>query len=120
MIVTSRESRVARGASLALVLLTVSAYPPIRLSAQSIADKVKGLTKFDGFVPLLLGRGNGQALFRGHAGPGDDLRRLAARRPGSNDIGLDRGQLSGERIVRFDSGRSQGAAHPAQPPLTGP
>ena len=100
--VTSRESRVARGASLALVLLIVSAYPPIRLSAQSIAEKVKGLTKFDGFIPLYWDAATGKLFLE--VTPGQEMIYVVSLPAGlgSNDIGLDRGQLSGERIVRFD------------------
>ncbi|HKP28461.1 MAG TPA: zinc-dependent metalloprotease [Gemmatimonadales bacterium] len=102
MRVTSRESRVARGAFLALCLLVPTASPSARLSAQSIADKVKGLTKFDGFIPLYWDAASGKLFFE--VTPGQEMIYVVSLPAGlgSNDIGLDRGQLSGERIVRFD------------------
>jgi hypothetical protein len=102
MNVTRRMSRFASGACLAFALLALSVFPPFRLSAQSIADKVKGLTKFDGFIPLYWDATSGKLLLE--VTPGQEMIYSVALPAGlgSNDIGLDRGQLSGEKVVRFD------------------
>ena len=75
--------------------------PPEKLP--TIADKVKGLRKIDGFMPLYwqesagkmfmeIGRFNQEILYQ--VGLPEGL--------GSNDVGLDRGQLGDTSIVRFD------------------
>ena len=63
---------------------------------------MKGLTKFDGFVPLYWDAATGKLFFE--VTPGQEMIYVTSLPAGlgSNDIGLDRGQLSGERIVRFD------------------
>ncbi len=71
--------------------------------AETIAEKTGAMRRIDGFVPLYwddaegklyaeIGRWDQELLY---------VTSLAAG-IGSNDIGLDRGQLSGTRIVRFE------------------
>lgn len=69
----------------------------------SIDEKTKGLTKLDGLFPLYWDESAGTLWL--------EIPRLGlevlyvnslAAGLGSNDIGLDRGQLGGTRIVRFD------------------
>jgi hypothetical protein len=75
--------------------------PPEKLP--TIAEKVKDLRKIDGFMPLYwqestgrmfmeIGRFNQEILYQ--VGLPEGL--------GSNDVGLDRGQLGDTSIVRFD------------------
>jgi hypothetical protein len=72
-------------------------------AAPPIAEKVKGLERRDGFIPfywdaangkiwLEIGRWNQEMLYVNSLPAGI----------GSNDIGLDRGQLGRTRIVRFE------------------
>lgn len=87
-----------------MVVLAVSSAPPLRpyAAAQSIADKTKGLTKLDGFVPMSWDGATGKLFLE--VTPDQEMIYVVSLPAGlgSNDIGLDRGQLSGERIVRFD------------------
>jgi hypothetical protein len=86
----------------ALLLLAAYAVTPLRLHAQGIAEKTKGLTALPGFVPMYWDGATGKLFLE--VTPGVEMI-YAVSLPaglGSNDIGLDRGQLSGEKIVRFD------------------
>jgi hypothetical protein len=69
----------------------------------SIADKTRGLTRLDGFIPLYWDGGAGK-LWMEIPRLGEELLYItgAPTGLGSNDIGLDRGQIGGERIVRFE------------------
>jgi hypothetical protein len=69
----------------------------------SIADRIAGMQKLDGFLPMYwdeaggnlyleIARFNTELLYVTGVGAG----------MGSNDIGLDRAQLSGTRVVRFE------------------
>jgi hypothetical protein len=84
--------------------LVLSAAPPLRPSAfaQAISDKTKGLTRLDGFVTMYWDGATGKLFLE--VTPGQEMIYVVSLPAGlgSNDIGLDRGQLSGERIVRFD------------------
>ncbi len=100
----SHESRVTRFAHVGLIVMAASAFPPLRPSAfaQAIADKTKGLTALPGFVPMYWDAATGKLFLE--VTPGREMIYVVSLPAGlgSNDIGLDRGQLSGERIVRFD------------------
>lgn len=89
--------RVRRFSVIALLLFASTVH------AQSIADKVKGMEKFPGFftfywdakagkIWLEIDKWNSEFLY---------VESLPAG-IGSNDIGLDRGQLGASSIVRFD------------------
>jgi hypothetical protein len=68
----------------------------------SIADKTKGFEKQDGFLPLYWDRTAGTIWLEIPALDTELLYYPAISAGlGSNDIGLDRGQLGGSRIVRF-------------------
>ena len=90
-----------------LVASAVSALPlRSSLSAQSlppISEKTKGLAKLDGFIPLYWDAATGK-LWMEIPRLGEELLYItgAPTGLGSNDIGLDRGQIGGERIVRFE------------------
>ena len=72
-------------------------------SIPSIAEKTTGMAALDGFLPLYWDAGAGKVWLEVPA-LGEELIYSVALTTGvgSNDIGLDRGQLGGERIVRFD------------------
>lgn len=79
------------------------ALAPVAAAQPSIAEKTRGWRKIDGLVPMYWDSSQGRLWL--------ELRRLGEellyvvslpRGVGSNDIGLDRGQIGGERIVRFD------------------
>ena len=91
-----------RNALLALVVCLLSPLASAQTPTPSIDDKTKGLQKLDGFVPLYwdsrggtlwleIGRFDTELLY---------VTALSAGL-GSNDIGLDRGQLGAEHIVSF-------------------
>jgi hypothetical protein len=74
-----------------------------RAPLPSIEDRTAAMKKIDGFLPLYWDEASGQLFIEvarldaellHYAGFGSGL--------GSNDIGLDRGQLAGSRIVRFE------------------
>ena len=73
------------------------------LFAQDIASKVKGMQKLDGFVPVYWEEKTGK-LFLEVGAFGQELLYVTSLPAGvgSNDIGLDRGQIGAERIVRFE------------------
>ncbi len=72
-------------------------------SIPSIADKTRGMTAFEGFLPLYWDAASGKVWLEVPA-LGEELIYAVSLTTGvgSNDIGLDRGQLGGERIVRFE------------------
>jgi hypothetical protein len=91
-----------RYALLALVVCLLSPLASAQTAIPSIDDKTKGLQKLDGFVPLYwdsrggtlwleIGRFDTELLY---------VTALSAGL-GSNDIGLDRGQLGAEHVVSF-------------------
>jgi hypothetical protein len=103
----------AAALTLTLACAALAAAPP-HLAAQapsggqaaqtlpSIADRTRGMERMDGFLPLYWDGSLGKVWL--------EIPRLEEELiyvvslpagVGSNDIGLDRGQLGGERIVRF-------------------
>jgi hypothetical protein len=69
----------------------------------AIADRTAGMQKLDGFMPLYWDEGSG-TLFMEIGRFNQELIHLAGLSSGlgSNDIGLDRAQLGGTRIVKFE------------------
>src|SRR5262245_41047723 len=68
----------------------------------SIADKTNGFEKYDGFVPLYWNRADGTIWLEIPALDTELLYYTSLSAGlGSNDIGLDRGQLGGAHVVRF-------------------
>ena len=92
---------------LVILALTTLLAPRSSLLAQTpaIAEKTRGLEKRDGFVPLYWDPAAGKLWMEIPAAlAGKELLYItgAPTGLGSNDIGLDRGQIGRERIVRFD------------------
>ncbi|MEN8375320.1 MAG: zinc-dependent metalloprotease [Gemmatimonadota bacterium] len=85
----------AAGLSVALVAQESDALP-------SIDEKTRGMDKRDGFLPVYWDADEGKIWLEVPSLEEELLyvESLAAG-VGSNDIGLDRGQLGGERVVRF-------------------
>src|SRR5687768_7481922 len=102
-------SRRAAASMLTLTILmyaAASAQQAQRAGAQrrpTIEERTAGLRKYDGFFPFYWDESTGQLLLEI---PRLDTEVLymtgLATGLGSNDIGLDRGQLSGSRIVEFE------------------
>jgi len=95
-----------RRAFAALIGLLCLLLPSMSLWAQlpGIADKTKGLEKRDGFVPLYWDSATGKLWLELSAARLNQELLYITGAPtglGSNDIGLDRGQIGGERIVKF-------------------
>lgn len=76
---------------------------PAQQTPTSIAEKTRGMSPLDGFVPLYWDSTAGK-LYLEMGRLDQDLLYLVSLPAGigSNDIGLDRSQLGGERIVRFE------------------
>lgn len=69
----------------------------------SIAEKTRGMQKLDGFLPLYWEASSGK-LWMEIPRFGQELIYVVSLPAGlgSNDVGLDRGQIGGEKIVRFE------------------
>jgi hypothetical protein len=69
----------------------------------SIAEKTRGMKKIEGFIPLYWDAGSGK-LWMEISRFGREFLYVEGVPTGlgSNDIGIDRGQIGRERIVRFD------------------
>jgi hypothetical protein len=96
---------VPRFVALAAVCAALAAAPALRAQAPlpSIAEKTRGMDRRDGFLPVYWEAATGK-LWMEVPRAGTELIYVVSLPAGlgSNDIGLDRGQLGGERIVRFD------------------
>lgn len=76
--------------------------PPGPAALPSIAEKTRGLAKMDGFIPLYWDERAGKLWMEIPRTEQEMIYVVSLPAGvGSNDIGLDRGQLGGERIVRF-------------------
>ena len=84
--------------SIAVAALGAQAATPI----PSIAEKTAGMRKLDGYFPLYWDEKAGH-LWMEVARPDSEVLWVSglATGLGSNDIGLDRGQIQDERVVRF-------------------
>ncbi len=90
--------------ALAAVALLAPRFPLLAQALPSIADKTKGLERQPGFVPLYWDPASGKLWMElAPARLSQELLYItgAPTGLGSNDIGIDRGQIGGERIVRF-------------------
>ena len=68
----------------------------------SISDKIEGLERFEGFFNLYWNPRNGQLLLKiDTTGEAFIYQSSLARGVGSNDLGLDRGQLGDTKLVSF-------------------
>jgi Met-zincin/Domain of unknown function (DUF5117) len=92
-------------AAAAALCLAAAAAPPLRAQASlpSIAEKTRGMERRDGFLPVYWEASTGKVWLE-IPRTGQELIYVVSLPAGigSNDIGLDRGQLGGERLVRFD------------------
>ncbi|WP_295679680.1 DUF5117 domain-containing protein, partial [uncultured Nevskia sp.] len=103
--------RIARHLILAVIVWATcaaasSAAAPEKSSAQglpSIATKTKGTQRFEGFLPLYWNSDEGR-LYLEIPKPEMSLLYLTTLTQGlgSNDVGLDRGQVSDAKLVRFE------------------
>lgn len=81
-----------------ILLLAATAAQPA-----TIAEKTAGMQKMDGFIPLYWDAKAGKVWMEiGRWGQEFLYVNSLPAGLGSNDVGLDRGQLGGTRIVRFD------------------
>ncbi len=106
MINHSIRRRATTVAALALVLSGAAATAfaqPARPALRTIEDRTAGMRKLDGFFPLYFDAAAGQ-LFMEIPRFNTEVLHLTglAAGLGSNDIGLDRGQNQGSRIVFFE------------------
>ncbi|HEX2077281.1 MAG TPA: zinc-dependent metalloprotease [Longimicrobium sp.] len=96
---------IPRFIALAALCLAVLGAPPLRAQTPlpSIADKTRGMEKRDGFLPVYWEAAAGK-LWMEIPRAGEELIYVVSLPAGigSNDIGLDRGQIGGERLVRFE------------------
>ena len=87
------------------LLASVLTPPPLSGQLPAIAEKTRGLARMDGFLPLYWDPAAGKLWIEIPAARLDrELLYItgATTGLGSNDIGLDRGQIGQERIVRFN------------------
>src|SRR6202789_19245 len=93
---------------LALLLLLVPATFPAALYAQTISSKIAGMKHIDGLLPLAWDAKAGKLYLEiPHLDPDGKSPDLLYTHSlpygtGSNDLGLDRGQISEGEIVRFE------------------
>ncbi|WP_260740300.1 zinc-dependent metalloprotease [Tunturiibacter lichenicola] len=88
---------------LPLALLVVSAILPATLSAQNISSKTTGMKHIDGYLPLDWDAKAGKLYLEVPHLETDILyTHSLPYGTGSNDLGLDRGQISEGQIVRFE------------------
>ena len=86
-----------------LAMLFVAGGQQASAQAPTIAAKTAGMQKIDGFFPLYWDEAAG-ALWLEIPRLGEEVLYVSGLSAGigSNDIGLDRGQLGGTRLVRFE------------------
>ncbi|HEX7023272.1 MAG TPA: DUF5117 domain-containing protein, partial [Gemmatimonadales bacterium] len=96
-------SKLVAGMILASAVSLFAPHPPLAAQTPTIAEKTRGLTRLDGFIPLYWDPATGK-LWMEITRLGEEFLYItgASTGVGSNDIGLDRGQIGGERIVRFE------------------
>jgi hypothetical protein len=95
--------RLAGAAAMALSLALSPPHAHAQQPLPSIADKTRGLERKDGFIPLYWDAAGGK-LWMELPPMGQELIYQVSLPAGmgSNDIGLDRGQLGDTRLVRFE------------------
>lgn len=87
----------------ALCPLPVALFAQARTAPRTIEDRTAGMRRLDGYFPLYWDSAGGQ-LFMEIARWNTEVLHMAGLGAGlgSNDIGLDRGQTQGSRIVSFE------------------
>jgi hypothetical protein len=96
------KSSFLKGPGLLLLVICLSATAALAQKLPSIASKTAGMTKYPGYFNFYWDEHNGKIWLEIDRYDQDFL--YVNSLPGglgSNDIGLDRGQLGGERIVSF-------------------
>ncbi len=86
------------------ILLLLLLFPLLSTAQNlpSIEEKVKGLEKVDGFIPYYLDKDNGKLWLEISESEQELLYCISLPAGlGSNDIGLDRGLLGSQHIIRF-------------------
>src|ERR1700679_1343502 len=93
---------------LALALLTVSAFASAQIPATTISAKTASMKHIDGYLPLDWDAKTGKLYLEiphlddsGHS-PDILYTHSLPYGTGSNDLGLDRGQISRGQLVRFE------------------
>lgn len=95
--------RLALFCALLLAALLLAALPALAQPLPSIAEKTRGLERRDGFLPVYWDAATGKLYLEVPRLEADMLYSVALPAGlGSNDVGLDRGQLGGEKVVRFE------------------
>jgi Met-zincin/Domain of unknown function (DUF5117) len=90
-------------ALLSLFVTSVTAAQPPSPSLRTIADRVAGLRKLDGFMPLYWDEASGRLLLEISRFDREFLYQVSlAAGVGSNPVGLDRGQVGPSAVVRFE------------------
>jgi hypothetical protein len=85
------------------LLAAISAFTALAVAQDSIAAKTQGMQRLDGFVPLFWDAKQGKVWLEIARWDSEFLYIVSLPAGlGSNDIGLDRGQLGPRRIVRFE------------------
>ena len=93
---------VTRSLLLALAAAVCASAPAVAQPTPSIADKVKGLTRLDGFMPLYWDETNGKILMEIARWDTELLYQISLPAGlGSNPVGLDRGALGDTHVVTF-------------------
>jgi hypothetical protein len=93
---------------MALALLAVSAMLPATLSAETISTKTTGMKHIDGYLPLDWDIKTGKLYLEiphlDEAGKSPEIlyTHSLPYGTGSNDLGLDRGQISEGQVLRFE------------------
>ncbi len=99
MMRASAWSKLVTGTLLASAVSLFALRTPLVAQTPTIADKTRGLSRLDGFIPLYWDPATGK-LWMEITRLGEEFLYItgAPTGLGSNDIGLDRGQIGGERI----------------------
>ena len=89
-----------------VLLITVLAFPIAaqeRSQDKTLAGRIAGLQKLDGYVPLYWDAANGKMLMEISRFNAEFLYQISLPTGvGSNPLGLDRGQLGDSHVVRFE------------------
>src|SRR5690349_3029433 len=89
--------------ALVVALSSLSAFSQEKPQDKSIATRTSGLQKLDGFIPLYWDPASGKMLMEISRFDSEFLYQISLPTGvGSNPLGLDRGQLGGSHVVRFE------------------
>jgi hypothetical protein len=89
--------------ALVVALSSLSGYAQGKPQDKSIAARTSGLQKLDGFIPIYWDSATGKMLMENSRFDSEFLYQVSLPTGvGSNPLGLDRGQLGGSHVVRFE------------------